>query len=79
MPAMLGAYRSRDEWLSHVITIVVVQVVGMHVNKLLQGVPGGLFGAARRATAAAAAAREKRESSRSTEYFSSDNGEQLVV
>jgi len=61
MPAMLGAYRNRDEWLSHVITIVAVQVVGMHVNKLLQGVPGGLFGAARRASAAS---RERREGSR---------------
>jgi hypothetical protein len=56
MPAMLSAQHNRDAWLSQVITIVVVQVIGMHVNKLFQGVPGGIFGAARRAAAAAAAA-----------------------
>lgn len=74
MPAMFGAYRNREEWLSHIITIVVVQVVGMHVNKLRQGVAGGLLGALRRATAAS---RERRETSNS-ERFYSDNGEEIV-
>jgi hypothetical protein len=74
MPAMLGAYRNREEWLSHVITIVVVQVVGMHVNKLIQGVPGGLLGALRRAAGAGG-----RENSSNSERFYSADGEGVVL
>ena len=79
MPApmvLFGNRINRNETLCCIITIVAVQVIGMHVNKLLQGVPNGIFGAARRA--ARGEVRESNSSSSSERFFTANDEEMEI-